>query len=591
MTSPSRRHILTAAAAALATVPALAAAQSTGKGSGAALEFASRAAASAATIPASVAAVFCGGYAQPGDRGEAAYARSAAEPAHAGKFRSADGAWWELAPDTINPFQFGAAGDGKTDDSGAIQAMFDFVVAKGAPYPIQFLGGRYYVAKGLILPTLATFGVIDVDGGGGTLVTDKLITILSRIPKDQDEAMTFINQSHYDIHHLEFRGSGVAGQTGLHIGAAYTNIVRDCLFARLEYGSIGSFCLAGAWRDNLYHVCNGRAFVIQTGLGYDQGPVWPGAALSTSASNVNVIENCRVFGQKAQKSAFGIFGSDSARVNGCISEGHTAGFDVHFDYQGSSTVKQFHVDMFHCESDLSLVNFKVRATGNVNIDRVIRTFPAPIYDANGSSNCQISITGISWLADMPTATGTGPNPNGRWFYQSDGGGVGAKAEGNGKSIGVSFDFDQCMAGSWKEISNPARWEGGVLPTVLHIREMQAADRGVLQWSTLPMTYASPIVFAEGNNFNGIMIGTVAPTTKVVPAQTTLNENFAVAGLLAAKHYVTLNPAQGVYAPPAGITWNCYVESDGLLQLRLANVTGRDISLPQGIWGYCATRSG
>jgi len=590
MTSPSRRHVLTAAAA-LATAPALAAAQSQDRGGGVALPFASRAAARATNIPASITTLDCAGYARGGDRGDAIYARSATEPTHAGKFRSADGAWWELAPDTINPFQFGAKGDGVTDDSAAIQAMFDFVVAKGAAYPIQFLGARYSVSTGLTLPTIPQFGVIDVDGGGGTLRTDRPITILSRIPKDQDEAIDVINQSHYDIHHLEFRGSGIAGQTGLHIGAAYTNVVRDCLFARLEYGSIGSFVLAGAWRDNLYHVCSGRAFVIQTGMGYDQGPVWPGAALSNSASNVNVIENCRVFGQKLQKSAFGIYGSDSARVNGCISEGHSAGFDVHFDYQNSTTVKTLHIDMFHCESDMSLVNFKIRATGNVNIDRLIRSYPAPIYDAEGSTNCQITITRIPWLADMPTATGTGSNPNGRWFYQSDGNGIGAKAEGSGKSVGVNFDFDQCMAGSWKEISNPERWEGGALPNVLHIREMQAADRGLLQWSTLPMLYASPIAFADGSSFNGMMVGQVAPTTKSVPAQSTVNESFPVPGLLAAKHYVTCNPALGAYAPPVGITWNCYVESDGVLQLRLANLTGAAIGLPQGIWDYCALRSG
>lgn len=54
-----------------------------------------------------------------------------AEPAHPGKFQSADGAWWELAATEINPRLFGASGDGAADDTAAIAAALQTLAALG----------------------------------------------------------------------------------------------------------------------------------------------------------------------------------------------------------------------------------------------------------------------------------------------------------------------------------------------------------------------------------------------------------------------------------------------------------------------------
>jgi len=60
------------------------------------------------------------GFASPGDGGGALYKRVTSEPSHAGKFQSANGAWWELASPTVTPAMFGAKGDGTTDDTTAL---------------------------------------------------------------------------------------------------------------------------------------------------------------------------------------------------------------------------------------------------------------------------------------------------------------------------------------------------------------------------------------------------------------------------------------------------------------------------------------
>lgn len=222
------------------------------------------------TVPANVSAVYCAGYANKNDRGQALYVRVASLPSHAGKFTSADGAFWELSENILNPFMFGAKGDDTTNDSPAIQAMFNLMVTKARPYPFNFMGAKYYVHDKITLPTISLFLSIDINGGGATLRTDQAITIFERLATSEANAAAVIASCHYDIHHFEFLGTQADGQIGLHIAAAYTNVVRTCSLSSLQYGSIGTFCLASAWRDNLYHFCTKRGLVLQSGAGYVQ---------------------------------------------------------------------------------------------------------------------------------------------------------------------------------------------------------------------------------------------------------------------------------------------------------------------------------
>jgi hypothetical protein len=430
---------------------------------------------------------------------------------------------------------------------------------------------------------------LDIDGAGAVIVSDQPITLFGRVPKDQADAVRVMGSSHYDIHNFVFLGDGLPGQVGLHIGAAYCNVVRNCLFARLDYGTIGSFCLASAWRDNLYYACSRRAAVVQTGTGFDQGAVWPGAVETNSASNVSVFENCRVFGHPNQTSAFGIFGSDAVRINGCISEGHGAGIDVHFDHQRSPTVKQFHVDMFHCESPPAKVNFKIRAGGRVTLERIVRSHPAALLDMQGSVGAEVVVRGLGWLGEMPQATGKGANPKGRWFYHARGNGFDGKAEGDSSS-GTGYRFEDCADNGWKLLIDPERWEGGKLPEMLHVRGTRGANGGMIEWSSADISFGTPIAFEGEGRFFGVRTGTVVAKTVSVPAGASVDEAFDVPGLSPAVHSLTLNPQAGIHAPPPGIMWNAWVEHDGRMMLRLTNVTGRAIALqPGAVWTFSAPR--
>lgn len=74
------------------------------------------------------------GYYEAGDGGHARYKRATSAPAYNAYFQSADGAYWELVPEdgSINVKQFGAKGDGTTDDAAAINSAFAYLRSGGA---------------------------------------------------------------------------------------------------------------------------------------------------------------------------------------------------------------------------------------------------------------------------------------------------------------------------------------------------------------------------------------------------------------------------------------------------------------------------
>lgn len=79
-------------------------------------------------IPANINGVNTCGYYSAGDGGGGVYSRVSSQPSHHGYFQSLDGAYWELAPGSIDIRQFGAKCDyrtNQTDDTQSIQNAID----------------------------------------------------------------------------------------------------------------------------------------------------------------------------------------------------------------------------------------------------------------------------------------------------------------------------------------------------------------------------------------------------------------------------------------------------------------------------------
>lgn len=102
----------------------------------------------AASVPAYVNSVMCNGYYTIGDGGAGTYTRSGSNGPGPGLVQSADGSWWLLTGDSFNLRQFGAKGDGVTDDTSAIQNAIDFIVAK-LPSTLHAPTGTYLTSSQL----------------------------------------------------------------------------------------------------------------------------------------------------------------------------------------------------------------------------------------------------------------------------------------------------------------------------------------------------------------------------------------------------------------------------------------------------------
>lgn len=95
-----------------------------------ALDFPSAAAAAASVIAGAPGFLRTAGFSAAGDGGHALYSRSVG-PAAAGKFQSADGAWWKLAEQVGNIRMFGALIDGASADTTAWNAALAWADATG----------------------------------------------------------------------------------------------------------------------------------------------------------------------------------------------------------------------------------------------------------------------------------------------------------------------------------------------------------------------------------------------------------------------------------------------------------------------------
>lgn len=108
------------------------------------VQFATVALAKAATIPSGTAGVQVLNYATAGDDGGGYYIPGSSG-AGSGKFQSADGQWWILSDPYPNVRQFGATGNGSTDDTAAVQNAENFCYASGQS--LRFPSGTYIISN------------------------------------------------------------------------------------------------------------------------------------------------------------------------------------------------------------------------------------------------------------------------------------------------------------------------------------------------------------------------------------------------------------------------------------------------------------
>lgn len=145
----------------------------------------SKAAATLLLVPPDNSFIRTAGASTAGDGGAALYMRAAIEPAHGGKFQSADGAWWELISDSPHLVMFDG-GEGRTgaENAAAITRAASYLTARKlrflevsgsltveglsreASADISFIGEGVInnIYRKRVIPKQAEFAVLDFIG-------------------------------------------------------------------------------------------------------------------------------------------------------------------------------------------------------------------------------------------------------------------------------------------------------------------------------------------------------------------------------------------------------------------------------------------
>ncbi len=186
-----------------------------------------------------------------------------------GKFREV---WYRTFEDHLGdqntfgfytPEQFGAVGDGVTDDTAAVQEAVDQSIAAsiaGNPKPVLLHGFYYITATINYEPTANVFADTGIIGRGKTV---------SGLKTDQNIPLITINLEH-DIYFLTIAGFSVtgdqqSGQAGIQVehpvGVAFLNYFScyDMMFRNLEYGfyspANNGFLDWGIYNNLLFYGC------------------------------------------------------------------------------------------------------------------------------------------------------------------------------------------------------------------------------------------------------------------------------------------------------------------------------------------------
>lgn len=249
----------------------------------------------------------------------------------------------------INVRDFGAVGDGVTDDATAIQAAFNATCSSESYIaPVLFPPGRYYIGSKITIPHIERPTSDDdappfkVTGHGACLYSDQNITFLEYEPATSTEQNNVVSYFTYNVDGLEFEGNNGASQVGIRIGTGYHTEISNCRFSKLGVGADLRFNLAANVRNCRSRNCETLVRV--------RSSTW-------SNSTTAFIENCRAYSVSHTAIPFDIQATKSRLVN-CISEGSVCKY--HYSVYDGTTL-----DCCYAECDaLEAVRAKA-STGNV----------------------------------------------------------------------------------------------------------------------------------------------------------------------------------------------------------------------------------
>lgn len=308
----------------------------------------------------------------------------------------------------VNVMDYGAVGDGTTNDSAAIQAA---VTAAGASVYggiVHFPPGKNYrLQTGITLPTGITDGSLVLSGHGARISTIGAITAFDRQMTDQTVAAASTGKcDHWVIEGFRFRSDGNAASRAIRLHSGHHVKVEQCYFA--------NFNIAVEFRFMLYGMITKCQFINGLSGGYNTiigSGDWASATPSNSTSSSVLELQNRHAGQAGMAAHTWVRGSSGCRIINNVYEGGAPVKTIHFDTVGGTSIRSFVIQGVHLEHVPTECFLYARGTGTVIVmEQVEPLTGTPVIfkgDAASSDTSLVLRDWGYWAGGTEVLNGTG----------------------------------------------------------------------------------------------------------------------------------------------------------------------------------------
>jgi len=349
---------------------------------------------------------------------------------------------------TTSPFynvsDYGATGNGIDDDTHSIQSAVNAALITNSGNNLVRAGtvifppGRYLISSAITIPLFAggTAGTpFLISGYGADILTVGAISTFKRIvPATTTEANNATTIAPI-FEGLCLIGTNIFGSKAIDMVSTYGMVVRDCRISAYDIGISGAFCLKSRFENVFIRRCLTYGFEIKSANG-----LWGDATKSNSSSNSSEFVSCRVDTSTGQVAGWYLRDSDNFRLIGCIAEGQNPTNNVDYSDSGRHTLV---IENMHFENTPSEAHIRAVVRGRAIFrNPVFYSTNSVLVDASGThDSAAILVDGLTWV-DTGNTFKHGTTENYSWEF---------------RSVGDGEAFN---------ISNPARWAGGIVPQCL-----------------------------------------------------------------------------------------------------------------------------
>lgn len=342
-----------------------------------------------------------------------------------------------------NVLDYGATGDGVTDDTVAIQAAMSdsLVITNNALIragKVIFPRGQYVVSASLTIPLFSNGGYgygipMLFSGYGAEILAQGAISVFKRLPPSSSAEANNSAVVAPIFEGFVFRGPNVAGSKAIEMVATYGMRVRDCVIGAFDVGISMAFCLKSYLENVFVQNCLTYGFSATSG-----SSMWSGA----SESNHTHFNSCRVSASNGQAACFYLRDADNYRLDQCICEGGNPVNNVDYYTKGRYTLV---VQNMHFENTPTGAHLRIQTRGRAVIrNPVFYTTNTVLIDGTNSHDAAtIVIDGLTYI------------DTGNQFKHT-----------SGSTEAYAWEFRGIGDYETTDTSGSTRWVGGVVPTRL-----------------------------------------------------------------------------------------------------------------------------